>query len=309
MLFANLRFYRLPQPWGVSATTLESWLQRRPARPCGALEMKSLGFAPPREGSGLVYSLAGQWLLALERDQKLLPSAVIRQVAADKAAVIEAEQGYAPGRKQLRALREQSADELLPRAFTQRRRTHIWINPRDGWLGLDTGSAAGVDDALEALTQSCDALPLSLVKTSNSASSAMSEWLLNAAEDPGIDPFSIDQDCELKAQGESQAAVRYVRHSLDGDEIRQHLAVGKRPTRLGLIWRDKLSFVLSEQLEIKRLRFLDDEPPEDAEDAGERFDADFALCSGALTLLLPELLQALGGEVGTDHPENTASNS
>jgi len=94
--------------------------------------------------------------------------------------------------------------------------------------------------------------------------------------------------------------VRYVRHPLDGDEVKAHLAAGKLPTRLALTWDDRISFILSEKLEIKRLAFLDilkEEAEKSAEHADEQFDADFALMTGELARFLPALVEVLGGEV------------
>ena len=108
---------------------------------------------------------------------------------------------------------------------------------------------------------------------------------------------------------EEKAAVRYVRHPLGdevGAEIKSHLAAGKLPTRLALTWDDRISFVLTEKLEIKRLAFLDllkEEAEKSAEHADEQFDADFALMTGELVRFLPQLVEALGGEqVEADAP-------
>ena len=112
--------------------------------------------------------------------------------------------------------------------------------------------------------------------------------------------FTSDRDCELKAAGEEKAAVRYVRHPLEGDEVKAHLASGKLPTRLALTWDDRISFIISEKLEIKRLTFLDllkEEAEKSAEHADEQFDADFALMAGELSRFLPQIVEALGGEV------------
>ncbi len=100
--------------------------------------------------------------------------------------------------------------------------------------------------------------------------------------------------------GEEKAAVRYVRHPLEGEDIKSHLSGGKLPTRLALTWNDRVSFVLTEKLEIKRLTFLDllrEEAEQSVENAAEQFDADFALMTGELARFLPQLVDALGGEV------------
>lgn len=57
--------------------------------------------------------------------------------------------------------------------------------------------------------------------------------------------------------------MRYANHNLDGDEPRQHIADGKQCTRLALTWADKISFVLTDGLKIKRINYtvLIDSPP------------------------------------------------
>ena len=101
------------------------------------------------------------------------------------------------------------------------------------------------------------------------------------------------------ASGDSRATVRYVNHPLEGKEIRDHIAGGKTATRLGMTWKNRLSFVLTDQLQIKRVAFLDilkDETQDQAEDAEEQFDIEFALMTGELAAMLADLVEALGGE-------------
>jgi recombination associated protein RdgC len=76
------------------------------------------------------------------------------------------------------------------------------------------------------------------------------------------------------------------------------LQAGKYPTRLALTFDDRLSFILTEKGEIKRLEFLDvvKESLEGVENVEEIFDADFALMTGEFVRFLPALIEALGGE-------------
>jgi recombination associated protein RdgC len=78
---------------------------------------------------------------------------------------------------------------------------------------------------------------------------------------------------------------------------------GKHPTRLGLTWSDRVSFVLTDKMQVKRLEFLDmtkDTADGGDVDAAEQFDIDFAVMAGELAKLLDDLGQALGGEVRKD---------
>jgi recombination associated protein RdgC len=243
-----------------------------------------------------VYSVNRQWLLALGVEQKLLPTTVVRQVALDRATQIEAEQGRKVGRKELRELRDRVTDELLPKAFTQRRTTWGWIDPINGWLVVDAGSDARSDEFMESITPLIEAEVLRPLQTQVSPGTAMTNWL-SAAEAPA--GFSIDRDLELKSVG-GEAAIRYVRHALEGKEIQDHIGAGKIATRLGMTWNDKISFVLTDKLQLKRLGFLDilkEEAEQDAQNADEQFDVDFALMAGELALLFRDLVAALGGEL------------
>ena len=296
MWFRNLLLYRLLD-FNLTSAQLEDALSRQALRGCGKMDMESRGWVPPAADSGgLIHVLGRQMLIALGVEQKLLPASVINQYTKARAAEIEEQQGYRPGRRQLREMKERVTDELLPRAFVRQRTTHAWIDPIGGWLAVDAANVAKADEFLEVLRRSVEDLPLALLKTRASPAGAMTEWL--AAGDPPAG-FTIDRDCELLARDEGKATVRYVRHTLEGKEIRGHIEDGKQVTRLALTWQSRLSFVLHDNLQVKRLSFLDllkEQAEQQAEGAGELFDADFAIMTGELSRFLPDLVEALDGE-------------
>ena len=295
MWFRNLQLYRLSSGWKISAADLESRLAVRPLSPCGSQDMESRGWVSPRDGDALLRAVGGHWLIALGVETRLLPSSVVRQEADARAESMAEKQGFKLGRKQLRELCEQVTQELLPRAFTRRRRVFAWIDPVGGWIGVDAPSPARAEEVLEQLRDVLDDFPLALLRTERSPASAMAAWLADA---PPVN-FTIDEDCELRSVSEEKATVRYAHHPLDGGEIKNHLAAGKLPTRLALTFNDRLSFVLTDKLELKRLDFLDVVREElGGEDGAEAlFDAEFALMTGELTRLIPVLVEALGGEM------------
>lgn len=296
MWFRNLQLYRLPVPWKIDLSSLEEQLQRGAFQRCPSNEPLSRGWASPRGDGALVYAQNRQWLIALGIEQRLLPSSVVNDEVRERAAAHEVQNGFKPGRKQLREMRERVTEELMPRAFTRKRNTYVWIDPVGGWLGIDAASPAKAEEVIEHLNWSLDEFPLKSLHTAQSPVSAMCDWLVSGEAPSG---FTIDRDCELKSVAEDKAAVRYVRHPLEGDEIKQHIASGKLPTKLALTWDERIALVLTDKLEIKRLAFLDllkEEAEKSAEHASEQFDADFALMSGEFQRLIPDLLAALGGE-------------
>ena len=51
--------------------------------------------------------------------------------------------------------------------------------------------------------------------------------------------------------------MRYARHTLDIDEVAEHIQQGKLPTQLAMTWNGRVSFVLTEALALKKIKLLD----------------------------------------------------
>jgi recombination associated protein RdgC len=295
MWFKNLQVYRLPARWAMTAAGLEAALQPQRFAPCGSLDAGSMGWVAPRPHGGLVHAVDKQMLLLLGREKRLLPTSVINQVTKERAAELEEQQGFRVGRKQMKELKEQVADELRPRAFSIYSSTFVWIDPINGWLVVDSSSPGKAEDVLKLLLKAVDKFPVQTLHVKQSPRAAMTEWL---ASDEAPGGFTVDQDTELQSAGEGRATVRYLRHSLEAEDLRRHIAAGKQCTRLAMTWADRVSFVLTETLAIRRVTPLDVLKEQDGQvqDEDERFDADFLLMAGELGRLLADLLQALGGE-------------
>jgi recombination associated protein RdgC len=294
MFFKNLQLYRL-RAWALAVAELEEALERRTFTRVGSQDLASRGFVPPMPGGPLVFSSNGEWLIALRTEQRMLPSKVVKQATADRAAEIEDRQGYKPGRKQMKEIKEAVIQELLPRAFTDLQTTYCWISPRDGWIGIDATTPSRADELLETLRDVLAELPLQLLDTERTPVSCMGEWL---ATGEAAENFTIDDDCELRGLTDG-CSVAYRHHTLSGEDIPAHLAGGKVPTRLALTFDDRISFVLTERLEVKRLGFLDivqEQAEKAAINGDEQFEADFVLMTSELLRFIPHLIGALGGE-------------
>ncbi len=295
MWFKNLQLFRLPRHWSITADELEAALAPQAFLPCTSQQPVSQGWIAPSNEGRLVFSSHRQLLLKLRSEKKLLPASVINQVAREKAAEIAEQQGFRCGRKQMKEIKEQVTDELLPRAFSLQSDTGVWIDPVNGWLAIDAASAVRAEDAIKLLLKAVDQFPLATLHTQRSPVASMTDWLLSDEPPHG---FTIDQDIELRSAAHGNATVRYVRHSVEPEEVRRHIDAGKQCTRAALTWRDKVAFVLTESLAIKRIAALDVLKEGLAQSAGEdeRFESDFLLMAGELAQLLDDLLAALGGE-------------
>ncbi len=294
MWFKNLLVYRLNK-WDVTPEALEEKLSINAIQACSAMEMQRLGWVSPKEeGQPFVHTLGPQMLICLGIEKKLLPTTVINKFAKSRAADIEEQQGYKPGRKQMKQIKEAVTDELLPRAFALRRHTFAWIDPAAGIMVVDAANLAKADELIEMLIKTVDGIALTPLKTNTSPTAAMTSWL---AGDDLSSAFTVDRDCELRGSGEERATVRYVRHTLEAEEIARHITAGKEVARLAMTWSDKISFVLHDNLQLKRIVALDIlKDQAEGSDQEDVFEADFAMMTGELQRLLVDVVDALGGE-------------
>src|SRR5690606_8602669 len=132
--------------------------------------------------------------------------------------------------------------------------TLVWIDPKANLLVIDAASSAKCDEVMQLLNKSVERLGARPLHTTESPVAAMTNWL---ASDEAPAGFTVDQDTELRSSAQSKATVRYVRHAVEADDVRRHIAAGKQCTRLALTWADRVSFVLTENLSVKRVTPLD----------------------------------------------------
>ena len=292
-MFKNMIIYRIAPDWQIDLLQVEAALAQLPFMECGATQERSWGWAAPRgvAHGAMAESIAGQWLLRFMVETKVLPGSVLARRVQEKAARIEQETGRKPGKRESRDLKEEAKLDLLPMAFTKQSAMWVWIDTEARFLVLDTSSQSRADEVASALIEALPGLALALLDTQTSATAAMAQWLSTQEAPLG---FSIDRECELKSADAEKAVVRYARHPLDIEEIQAHIAAGKLPTKLALSWDERVSFVLTEGLQIKKLAFLDAATQGQSDDGG--FDADVALATGGLRQFIPDLIEALGGE-------------
>ncbi len=287
--------YRVGEGWQPTLAQLEQALDAERFVPCGASQEKSIGWVEPRgEAHGpLVEAVNGQRIFKLKIETKGVPGSVVTRKAKERCAYIETTTGRKPGKKEMKEIKEDVKMSLMPMAFSKESSVWVWVDPVAHLLALDAGSQAKADEVVTMLVKTFAGVSLTLLNTHMSPQSAMASWLTSQDAPAG---FSVDRECELKAADESKSVVRYVRHPLDTDEVKQHVEAGKLPTRLAMTWEGRVSFSLTEALQLKKVTFLDVVFENTTSDKDEGFDADVAIATGELQQLLPDLMAALGGE-------------
>jgi len=295
MWFRNIHFYRFEEPFNLTGTQLHEALGKHQARDCGQMELFTEGWARPlgRDGQILVHESNACLMFCLRREDKLLPASLVRERTEEQAFALEQQAGRPVGRKERMDIKDQVLQELLPRALVRSSHTYAYIDAKNGWLIVNAASAKRSEELVALLRKSLGTLNVVLPQTDISPEGAMTHWML--AESSLPQGFMIEDECEFRSQAEMTSVIRCKHVDVDTSEIRAHVEAGKTVHRMAMNWQDKLSFVLHDDLSVRRLRF-DSELVEEADaggDAAAQFDADFAIMSAELAEFIPALLNGI----------------
>ena len=309
-MFKSASFFRIADDFVLPPLeALEKVFQASRFTPCSATQAESSGWVAPRgnKSSILAEAIGRQIILQLCTERRPLPASAVKAAVDERIEKYKQETGRdRVGARIKKEFKEEAVLDLLPRAFTKRSLITLWIDPVNKFLVVDSGSLTGADkvvshlvDALSELPGSGPGIAVKPVQTALSAAIAMAHWL--ASREAPV-RFTVDRDCELKMPDDQKSTVRYSRHTLEIDEVAQHIAAGKVPTQLAMTWNDRVSFVLTDAGQVKKLKLLDVvlDGIQDKGKDDDGFDTDAAIVTGELSALIPDLLEALGGELPDD---------
>lgn len=298
--FKNAIIYRISNPMSLMAqlATIEQQLLPFQFTPCGSQDTARTGWVPATAFSQtLKHDANGQYLLTVQRQEKILPGPVIKQELNARIAKLESEQGRKLKKTEKDSLKDEVLQSLLPRAFTKDSRTQLWIDITSGLIVVDASSARKAEDALSLLRKSLGSLPVIPLTIENPVELTITEWVRSGNAPSG---FTIGDAAELKANLADGGIARVKKQDLVSDEIKTHIEAGKLITKLALDWQQRVTFTLTDDAILTRLKFCDElvlqNDDIDREDVLTRFDADFTLMTGELSALIKQLVTALGGE-------------
>jgi len=299
MWFKNLSIFRLTEAFTLTAEELEEKLDAVVFRPCGSHEDFSLGWVSPvGKTAPLVHSANGFMMICVKKEERVLPASVLNEMMQEKIAETEETEGRKLSKKERTAIKDELIFELLPRAFTFSRKLYAYIDVQGGFLVVDSASTNKAEDLLSLLRKCLGSLPAVPLNTVEKPIATMTEWLLTQETPKDV---TIEDECELRSPEEAGGVIRCKRHDLSLPEIKNHLDIGKQVIKLAINWDDRLSFILDENLAVKRLKFLDlvqDQVTDtNADDEAARFDVDFSIMSLELANFIPRLLEIFGGEL------------
>ncbi len=294
MFFRNLTLFRFPTALDVSQ--LDELLPEAALKPVGPLELSSRGFISPfgRNEEALSHRIGDAIWLTVGGEDKILPSAVVNDLLAKKLQEIEEKEGRKPGGRTRKRLKDDLLHELLPRAFVRPTRTDALLDLEHGFIAVDTSSRKNGETVVSEIRRALGSFPALPLNAEVAPRSVLTGWI---AGEPLPDGLALGEECELKDAMDGGAVVKCQHQELQSDEIAKHLEAGKQVTRLALTLDDHVSFVLGEDLVVRKLKFLegavDQLESTERDDLHAELDARFALLSGEVRRLFAVLEPAL----------------
>lgn len=304
MFFRNLTLFRFSPAAAKSLKDLDAALADHALRACGPLDLATRGFVSPfgPDSELLSHTIGKATLVSLGSEEKLLPAAVVNAELGKRLRKEAERRGRPVGGRQRRAIKAEVLDVLLPQAFVRPSRLNAYVDSKNGWLVLDTASRKAAENALTALREALGSFPAQPLAAAETPRALMTQWLAHGKLPPGL---ALGDECELRDPA-GGAVIRCRKQELESAEVRAHLKQGKQVFQLGLQFEDRASFVLGEDLVIRKLRFLDvvqDSLDADGRDSAEaELDARFAL----MTLELERLFEGLEQWFGLERPDESS---
>lgn len=298
MWFKNLRVYRFTKPFEHSLEQLEEQLSALPFEPCGKQDPVRSGWVPPlgRHGDALVHATKNYWMICNKRQEKVLPSAVIKEQLEERILAISQEEDRRISRSERDQLKEEIVFSLLPRALAKSSLQFAYIALKEQMLVINASSAKRAEELLASLRDALGSVPVIPLTPQTTPIQVMTRWLQESA---AADPFQLGDECELEAPKDEGRVVRCSRQDLTAEEVINHLNTGMVVRKLALNWKDAISCVVDQDWAIKRIKFadtlLDQVNDRHPESAAEEFDLDFSIMTLELSAFIEDLTQAFGG--------------
>lgn len=284
MFLRNLTMFRFPASTDFSEVA--SLLPQVTLKPVGPLEMCSRGFVSPfgREETQQLHHAIGAWLwLTVGAEDKMLPGAVVNDQLAKRIAEIEQREGRRPGGRERKRMKDDLLHELMPKAFVKTSRTDVFLDTQRGVAFVDSSSRATGENVMSDIRGLLGSFPAMSLNAEVAPRSVLTGWIAGEALPQGV---TLGEEAELRDPMTGGAVAKLHHQELVSDEIAKHLDAGKQVTKLGLVLEDNLSFVLDDDLAVRKLKFLEGalDRLEDGDVDGRRaeLDARFALQIGEL---------------------------
>jgi recombination associated protein RdgC len=239
-MFKNLRIFKATQPLDekplVDVDSLVSALKETPFTPCLEQQARSIGWVSPvaDELDEPALRIDQGALITLQIEEKMMPTAAVKENIERKVKEIESAQGRKVGRKEKGDIRDQVVLEMLPKAFSKIKKINGFYLPSLGLVAVDSASANLAEDFITELRAVIGSLPVRPLAYGNTR--ALLDRLASTP-DYAFNGLEVDDACVM--QGEALDGGRARKITIRGvndfaKDVDERLSQSMHVTRLGL---------------------------------------------------------------------------
>lgn len=292
--FKNLAIYKLTKDIDLSDSTLKSALEDNEFTPCGPQDILKFGFVQPMsESTELFYKANNQILILTLKEEKNIPKNEIKDELDRRVSMIELTQSKKLNKAEIESIKDDVILSLLPRAFSKKTYTPIWIDLNKNLIIVDSSSFKKAEDCLALLRKSLGSLPVVPHTFSKNISAILNHWVTE-----NITPENFDFSGNFELKDANKTSVVGKNEDISLEEFTSFINMGKSVTKIGLIYDEAVEFALCEDNSIKGIKYLESIKSQkselDADNPIAIFDAEFFLMTETLSNLISELETVLG---------------
>jgi recombination associated protein RdgC len=277
-------------PKSVARAAMQDAFSTHALTDLGPLELERVGFVPAVPGQpDLFVREVGQFAaFSIGINKKILPASVVNERLGKKVAEIAEKEGRKVNSKERKRLRDDIVTEMLKQAFVKSSRINAWIDFKNGFVFVDASSRKNAELVVSEVRKALGSFPAIPHEPAIDVTvqGTFYEWLRNES---ATEQMALGDECVLASE-ETTWAGKHV--NLCGTEVSEHLDAGSMPKRLGLSFDDRSTFLLDDELVVRKFKLTDvavDSVSWEGEDAIGMYDTGLALVAGEVERLFAHL--------------------
>lgn len=307
MWFNNLLFFSYENELPSNDEELQNCLNEYRLKPCPPHAKSIMGFDTivNQDTETLLHSINGCHIAALTQTQRLLPSTVLAAALEEKKLAYEIEHQKSMPRSEVMQTKETLEFDMLPKAFTINKKRWFYIDTKNKWVVVNLAQATQASDVIAYLIKAFGSLGFAAMELNHALPDLMKQWLITP--DSLSYGFSLGTQCQLVRSEDDKTAYNCKDIETHHDHLCELLDQGYQVKSLDMIWEDKMTFQLMDNLVFKRVKCLDIlnetlKENSNLESAWAKFDGDMALLTGEIRQFMSDFssLVDASSDVETD---------
>lgn len=294
MFFKSIYAFKLNEK-EISEKDLLAKLENFRIVPCGKNDKSSVGWTDVLDEEESLCFKVGKsaYILNLKFEEKNIPASYVQEELKKKIKTIVKEGGEWPNKKEMKVMKEDIIQELIPRAFAKVSSINGYLDFANQLLVIDASSPGKADKFNGFLRESLGSLDIDIINPENDVSITMGNWI---KEGKSVRPFEIGDNCLLKEQSGDASKITVANHDLTVEEITQHLDNGKIVEKMDLVWQKRVSFSVNSAFRISKVKFLDIVQEQLNEEMGES-DDNYALMQASMQIMIGDFAEIINDVV------------